>query len=222
MPDLNFQVISAEPARHAAEPLLLFRLRVTESLPAGASPTAIHSIALRCQIRIEPARRRYEPSERERLLDLFSTPERWGQTLRPLIWSQSDLLVPGFQGEGEVEIPVPCSFDFELAATKYFDAIEGGDLPLSFLFSGTIFHESPEQILRVAPIPWDKEATFRLPSATWRSLINQYYPNSAWLRLRKDLFERLGLYKSRAGLPTWEDALERLLAESESEEVATP
>lgn len=215
MPDLNFQVIGAEPQCHAAEPMLLFQLRISESLPADAPPTPIHSIALRCQIRIEPARRHYEPRDRERLLDLFGTPERWGQTLRPMLWTHASILVPAFNGTGQTELPVPCSFDFNLAATKYFDALQGGDLPLSFLFSGTIFHESAEQTLQVAPIPWDKEAAFRLPVAAWRGLIDRYYPNTAWLQLHKDVFDRLSLYKSRAGLPTWEDAMERLLAAAE-------
>ena len=115
---------------------------------------------------------------------------------------------------------MPCSYDFSLAATKYFAALEGGDLPLCFLFSGTIFYEAADGALQVAQIPWEKEATFRLPAATWRALMDLYYPNSAWLCLRKDVFDRLDQYRSRQGLPTWEQALERLLASSE--EPVTP
>ena len=58
MPDLDFQVENAEPQRFAAAPLLRFGLRVAEAAAAGAAPTPIHSVALRCQVRIEPARRR--------------------------------------------------------------------------------------------------------------------------------------------------------------------
>jgi hypothetical protein len=215
MPDLNFQVEGAEPQRHAAAPLLLFRLRICESIPAGATSTPIHSVALRCQVRIEPARRRYDAREQERLRDLFGTPERWGQTLRPLLWTHVSAVVPPFEGAGSVDLPVPCSSDFSLAATKYFDALEEGDLPLCFLFSGTIFHETAEGALQVAQIPWEKEASFRLPVSTWRALMDLYYPNIAYVGLRKDVFERLDRYRSSRGLPTWEQALERLLAAAE-------
>src|SRR5580693_150962 len=134
MPDLNFQVEGAEPQRFAAEPILTFKLRVSEATPPGTRQTPIHAVALRCQIRIEPARRHYEAREKERLVDLFGTPERWGQTLRPMLWAHVSASVPPFTGTGVVDLPVPCSFDFNLAATKYFDALEAGDIPLCFLF----------------------------------------------------------------------------------------
>jgi hypothetical protein len=217
MPELSFQVEGAEPQRHAAAPTLLFALRVTE---AGDPPTPIHTIALRCQVRIEPARRSYTPSERERLRDLFGTPDRWGQTLRPMLWTHISATVPPFEGATTVGLPVPCSFDLSLAATRYFDGLESGDLPLCFLFSGTIFFEADDGALQVSQISWEKEATFRLPAATWRELMDHYYPNTAWLSLRKDVFDRLDRYRRDKGLPTWDRALERLLASTE--EPVTP
>ena len=114
-----------------------------------------------------------------------------------------------------MNLPVPCTFDLSLAATKYFDALEDGDLPLCFLFSGTVFFEPDEGGLQVAQISWEKEATFRLPAATWQGLIDLYYPNTAWLCLRKDVFDRLDCYRRDNGLPTWERALEHLLAARE-------
>jgi hypothetical protein len=212
MLDLNFHVAGAEPERVAAAPLLLFKLRVSERLAAGEEPTPIHAVALRCQIRIEPARRRYSAAEQQRLLDLFGTPERWGQTVRPLLWTHASAVVRPFAGAADVDLPVPCGFDFSLAATRYFDALQGGEIPLCFLFSGTIFYEGAGGGLQVAQVPWDREAYFRLPAATWKALMDLYYPNSAWLCLRKDVFDRLGEYKSRRGLATWEQAVEALLA----------
>jgi hypothetical protein len=220
MPDLNFAVEGAEPERFAAAPLLLFKLRITESVNAGEQPAPVHAVALRCQVRIEPARRRYSAVEQERLVDLFGTPERWGQTLRPMLWTHISAVVPPFTGSGVVDLPVPCSYDLSLAATKYFDALEEGDMPLCFLFSGTIFYRTADDALQVTQISWEKEASFRLPAATWRGLMVLYYPNSAWLCLRNDVFDRLNQYKSRQGLPTWEQALERLL--SAAEETVTP
>src|SRR5438094_10068045 len=188
MPDLQFRVEGAEAARGMAEPTLLFRLRVTDS---GRPPAPVHAAVLRCQVRIEPARRRYTAAEQERLLDLFGTPERWGQTLRPMPWAHVSASVPPFTGTGTADLAVPCSYDFSLAATKYFAALEEGDLPLCFLFSGTVFYEGPGGALQVAQVPWDREADFRLPAATWTALTDLYYPNGAWLCLRKDVLDRL-------------------------------
>jgi hypothetical protein len=220
MPELTFQVEGAEPERFAAAPLMLFRLRITEAVRPGNEPTPIHTVALRCQVRIEPARRRYAAEEQGRLSDLFGTPDRWGQTLRPLLWAHVSAGVPSFTGSGTADLAVPCSADFCLAATKYFAALDAGEVPLSFLFSGTIFYEAADGALQVAQIPWDREASSRLSAATWRGLMDHYYPNMSWLCLRRDVFDRLGEYKSRQGLPTWEEALERLL--SAAGEVVAP
>jgi hypothetical protein len=214
MPDLTFQVEAVEPQRFAAAPLLHFKLRIGEK--ASSSPTSIHTVVLRCQIRIEPGRRRYTSQQQQRLFDLFGTPERWGQTVRPMLWNHAQVSVPAFTGETTVELPVPCSFDFSLAATKYFAALEDGEIPLCFLFSGTIFYQAEESGVQAAQISWEKEAYFRLPAGVWQQLMDLYYPNSAWLCLRRDVFDRLQHYKSRAGLPTWEQALERLLAAGET------
>jgi hypothetical protein len=216
MPDFEFQVEAAEPQRRAAAPLLLFKLRIREA-PATASPTPVHSIVLNCQIRIEPARRRYSAGEQQRLRELFDTPERWGQTLRPFLWTQASVLVPPFTGAGIADLPVPCSSDFCVAATKYFSALEDGDIPLCFLFSGTFFYRTDVQALQVGQIPWDKEAYFLLPASIWKELMDLYYPNSAWMCLRKDVFDRLNLYRSRHGLATGEQALERLLTKAEEQ-----
>src|SRR5262245_16830055 len=126
MPDLSFNVEKAEVVPFAAAPLLAFKLRVSQA--AGAMP--IQAIALRCQVRIEPAKRRYEAREHEGLLDLFDTPDRWGQTLRTMLWTHTSALVGPFEDSVLVDLPVPCSFDFNVAATKYFHALEGGEVPL--------------------------------------------------------------------------------------------
>jgi hypothetical protein len=215
MPDLNFQVEEAAPERFAAAPLMVFRLRVSEAVAAGSEPTSIHAVVLRCQIRIEPSRRTYSAPERVRLSDLFGTPDRWGQTLRPMLWTHVSVTAPPFAGDAVVDLPVPCSADFNLAATKYFDALQGGEIPLCFLFSGTIFYETAESILQVEQISWEKEAYFRLPAETWRGMMDLHYPNSAWLSLRKDVFDRLALFKSRQAVYSWEEAIERLLDAAE-------
>jgi hypothetical protein len=207
MPDLHFKIESAESVAFAAVPLLAFRLRVEDSSPGEA----IHSIALHAQIQIETPRRNYSSTEQERLVDLFGEPSRWGQTLRPMLWTHADVTVPAFQSYVAVDLRVPCSFDFNLAATKYFYGLSEGDIPLIFLFSGSCFYAGANGGLAMAPIPWSKETRFRLPVSVWREIMDGYYPNSAWLRIRQDVFDRLYQYKSQAGVATWEEALERLL-----------
>jgi hypothetical protein len=211
VPDLRFQIVSAEAVPFAAVPLLEFKLEVT--VPDRS--VQIHSGILRCQIQIETTRRHYDPEEQARLLDLFGEAERWSTTLKPMLWTHATVTLPHFADRVVVDVPVPCSFDFAVAATKYFDGLLSGEVPLNFLFSGTVFYESGEGV-QVAPIPWEKEARYRLPSAVWRSLRDHYYPNGAWLRLRRDAFERLAEYKRQHAIPTWEEVVDRILPESKT------
>jgi len=146
------------------------------------------------------------------LLDLFGEPDRWGQTLRSMLWTHASVVVPGFTGSVLADVPVPCTFDFNIAATKYFHGVTSGDLPLCFQFSGTVFYMSEDETLQVAPISWDKESKYRLPVKVWKDLMDAHYPNSAWLSLRRDAFEKLRQFKMREGIPTWEEALDRALS----------
>jgi hypothetical protein len=211
MPELSFAVESAEPEPFAVAPLLRFKLRVSQRAAAGHELVPIQAVTLHCQIRIDPGRRHYSAAEQEKLLDLFGSRGRWGETLRPMLWTHASVAVGPFTGDTLVELPVPCSYDFNIAVTKLFDALEQGEIPLSLLFSGTVFHEGDDGGLQVAQVPWDREAAFRLPVLVWKAMMERYYPNSAWLCLRKDVFDRLHEYKRHHGLPTWEEALESLL-----------
>jgi hypothetical protein len=208
MPELQLTIESAEVVPFAAVPLLAFKVRIANS----PSDEVIHTIALRAQIQIEVGRRKYDSNEQARLLDLFGEPDRWGQTLRTLLWTHASVIVPGFTGTALADIPVPCTFDFNVAATKYCHGVTSGDLPLCFQFSGTVFYMGAEGTLQVAPISWDKESKYRLPVKVWKDLMDAHYPNSAWLSLRRDSFERLQQFKTREGIPTWEEALDRALA----------
>jgi hypothetical protein len=208
MPELYFRVESAEPVKFAAAPLLAFRVRVLNA-PAEE---LIRAVALRAQIQLEVTRRMYSSEEQAQLRDLFGTPDRWRQTLRSLLWTHANVMVPPFTGSTIAELPVPCTFDFNVAATKYFHGLSSGDLPLCFLFSGTVFYEDEGGALRVSPISWDKEAKFCLPLKVWKELMDEHYPNCAWLAIQRDTFERLYEFKVREGIPTWEEAIERALA----------
>ena len=212
MPDLRFKIESASVVPFAAVPMLAFQLQIDNA----AAGEQIHTIALRCQIQIETTRRRYAPEEQERLVDLFGHPDRWSQTLRSLLWTHANLVVPGFAGASTVvDLQVPCTFDFNVAATKYFEGLKDGDIPLNMLFSGTVFYAHPDSLLQVAPISWEQEAKYKLPVKLWREMMDTYYPNSAWINLRRDVFDRLYRYKMQHGIPTWEQAIEHVLCDEE-------
>ena len=208
MPDLRLAIESVEVAKYAAAPLLVFKIRIANE----PKEEVIHTIALRAQIQIEATRRQYDQSEQAALRDLFGEPDRWGQTLRSMLWTHASVVVPRFSGSTIADIPVPCTFDFNVAATKYFHGLTNGDLPLCFQFSGTVFYQNEREVLQVAPISWDKEAKYRMPVKVWKDLMDVYYPNSAWLALQRDTFEKLYEFKVREGIPTWEQALERALS----------
>jgi Family of unknown function (DUF6084) len=215
MPDLRFNVESADPIPYAVTPLLALKLRVEN---ANAEET-VHTVALRVQIQIEAARRRYSEADQEKLLDLFGTPDRWSRTLRSMLWTHASVVIPAFTGSTIAELQIPCTFDFNVAATKYFHGVSDGEIPLSLLFSGTLFYTGPQGTLQVAPISWDKEARYRLPVRVWREMMDAYYPNSAWLTLRRDVFERVYEYKVRHGIQSWEEAITNLLSAAEQEPV---
>jgi hypothetical protein len=210
VPDLNFRLEDAEVPEFAAVPSLVFKLRI-ENL--GEEP--IRSVALNIQIRIAATHRHYDAAEQDRLLELFGNPSRWKDTLRSLLWTHTVLQVPRFSGSMVVDMPVPCTYDLEVVATKYFYALEDGEVPLEFLFSGTVFYAAEGGRLQTARISWEKEAEFRLPVRLWKEMMERYFPNSAWVRLRRDAFDQLYDYKIRMGFPTWEATIEALLRASE-------
>jgi hypothetical protein len=213
MPDLNFQVTGIEPSARGLTPILHFNLEISNEPPAER----IQAVMVQAQIQIQAAQRRYNDREKEGLIDLFGTPDRWGQTLRNRLWAHANTTVRAFSGSTEAVLPVQCTYDFNVIATKYFYALEEGEVPLLFLFSGTIFYAGPDDGLQVQQISWDKECVYRMPVKAWADLMDHYYPNSAWLSLQRDVFDRLSAYKSRLGMLTWEQAIEHLLARDTGE-----
>jgi hypothetical protein len=206
--DLVFDAVDAKADRYAAVPTLQLKLRISET-----SGGQVHAIALRCQIRIEPQRRRYSSEEADGLLELFGETARWGDTLKPMQFANVALMVPGFSGSVEVDLPVPCTYDFEVAAAKYLHALGDGEVPLLLLFSGTVFTKGPGGF-SVGQVPWHKEASYRLPVAVWREIMDRFFPNGGWIRVRRDTLDALQRYKATRALPTWDDALEALFKEA--------
>jgi Family of unknown function (DUF6084) len=198
---------------YAAIPTILFKLGVRN----GVEGEEIDSISLRTQIRIAATQRSYEQTEQGKLRELFGEPHQWKDTLRSLLWTNTDTIVTRFAGGRVFEMPVTCTYDFDVVGTKYFAALEDGEIPLEFLFSGTVFYRKDGGALQAARISWEKEAQFRLPVRVWREMMDHYFPNSAWLRLPKDTFDRLYAYRSSNALLTWDRTLESLLNKAEKE-----
>jgi hypothetical protein len=208
---LTFSVTGAQPEKHSAAPLLNFRLRIQE-----ATGTPVHAILLRAQIRIQPRRRAYTATEQQRLADLFGAPEQWAESVRPLLWTHASSLVPAFSREVEVDLSIPCTYDLEVGSSKYFDALDDGEVQLLFLFSGTAFVKA-ENGFQVEQIPWEKEASYRLPVRAWRELMDSHFPGGGWIRLSRTTIDSLRRIKAREALCTWDEVMESLLnAEKEA------
>ena len=205
MADLTFTVVDVFAESYAAAPQMTARLRIEET-----SGEPVHAIALRAQVRIEPQRRRYSEDEESGLLDMFGTRERWFDTLKPFMWMQCSSMVQGFTGITEVDVAMPCTYDFDVTWSKYLHALRESAIPVVFLFSGTVFTRGVNGF-GVEQVPWDRESRYQIPVQVWRDMIDHYFPNTGWLRLQRDTIEALSHYKSVRGLTTWEDAIVSLL-----------
>ena len=204
MSPCRLSITGARVESYTVAPTLTFSLRADTdpSLP-------IHAIALRCQVRIDPRLRPYTQLEEDRLHELFGTRAQWQDSLRPLLWTQLSVLVPGFQTTTEFALTVPCTCDLEVAAGRYFQSLDEGDVPLIFLFSGSIFCSAGDRF-QVVPVPWEVEAGYRLPITLWRDLMAGYFPEGAWLRLGRKHLDVLQAFRRRHALASTDAALEKL------------
>jgi len=214
--ELAFDCLGAKVDRYAVVPAMSLVLRISET-----SGQQVEAIALRCQIRIEPARRRYTAAEAERLNDLFGDTQRWADTLRPMQFTTVATMVPGFSGATETELPITFTYDLEVGSARYFDSLEGGEIPLLLLFSGTVFSVVDGRI-QVQQVPWSKEASYRLPVAVWREAIDAHFPNSAWIKMSRQTMADLQRFKSAYALPTWDMTLAALLERAGADPTERP
>ena len=203
---LEFTVMGAEPVEHAATPGVRFHLHLSE--PEGRE---VYTVALSTQIHIDPARREYDGAERDRLVELFGAPERWGATTHSFQWARVEALVPSFTGSTLFAVEVPCTYDLEVTSAKYFDALGDGDVPLSFHFNGTVLYRGEEDRLQVVLVPWSCSARWRMPVDVWKRTIAAHYPGGGWIRLGHETLAALGRRKAELGAHTFDDAVRRLL-----------
>jgi hypothetical protein len=209
-PDPEFEVVSARAVERSAAPTLAFKVKAGDE-----SGRRLFTIALTAVITIEPSKRRYDEPTRERLFELFGEPQRWASTTTNFRWAQADVLVPAFEGSTEFELVVPCTYDLELAAAKYFNGLADGLAPLRFHFNGTVFYEADEGRMQIVQIPWDRSPRFGMPVEVWREAIDAVYPYRAWVPVDTATLERLQRRKAERGLPTFDAVLGELLAEEQ-------
>jgi hypothetical protein len=202
----TFTVLDVEPVPHAATPTLRFHLHVED--PAGR---AIHTIALSTQIQIDPARRAYDPETMARLVELFGPPERWASTTQIFRWAHVSALVSGFTGATSFSLDVPCTYDLEVAASKYFYSLSDGEVPLSFLFNGMVLYAGEDDRLQVAQVPWSCVTRWRMPVDAWKKVMAAYYPGGGWVRLQTETLEALAARKAADGHHSFDDLVRELL-----------
>lgn len=200
--------VFAEP--YAAAPQLTARVRVEES-----TGQTVHAIALRCQVRIEPQRRGYSEDDEAGLRSIFGDRSRWTETLKPFLWMQCNTTVQGFTGVTEADLALPCTYDFDVTASRYLHSLGDGTVPLTFLFSGTVFTRGLNGF-GVEQVPWDCDARYSLPVSVWRQMIDLYYPGTGWIRLDRDVLRRLADVRSRRELTSWDETVDTLLTETPS------
>jgi uncharacterized protein DUF6084 len=208
-PRPEFAITSAAHLPYAAAPTMVFSATATDE-----GEYDIQSMALSVQVMIDPSRRGYDPETRERLAELFGPPASWTPSTQSLSWARITAVVPGFVGETTFALELPCTYDLEVAATKFFYALAGGEVPLSFHFSGTVFYRAGNLRLQVAPVPWSATARFQMPVASWRAMIAEHYPGGGWIRLKDETLDALNTRRAQRGLPTLDACVAGLLEES--------
>lgn len=205
-PDVAFEVLSAGSLERSAVPTLSFRAKISD-----ASGIQVYTVALSALLTIEPGKRSYDADSRERLAELFGEPERWAATTGAFRWAQVDVLVPSFTGEAEFDVRVPCTYDHEIAATKYFAGLTDGVVPLQVHFNGTLFYRGTDGQLQMMMLPWDLSVRHELPVETWRSMIDSHYPEGSFVRVEEETLDRLRRLKTSAGTATYDAAIRGLL-----------
>ena len=210
MSTFTFTVLEIFAEPYAAAPQLTARLRIQES-----SRQTVHAIALRAQVRIEPQRRSYDEESEVGLRSIFGDRSRWVDTLKPFLWMHCSTTVQGFTDVTEVDLALPCTYDFDVTASRYLHSLVDGTVPLCLLFSGTVFVRGASGF-EVQQVPWDCEARYQLPVSEWGRMMDLYFPGTGWIRLDRDVLRDLAAYRTEHGLTTWDETVATLLVRDAS------
>src|SRR5690606_30640208 len=138
----------------------------------------------------------------------------WSVSMKLMQYAWVVVVVPRVTGATEIDVPVPCTYDFEVGAAKYVHALSGGEIPMLVLFSGTIFRRTDDGRFEVQQVPWSLESRLRVPVGVWREPMERLFPGEGWIRRRGDALYAGARFKARRALPTWEDAFAVLLEQA--------
>jgi hypothetical protein len=212
MTAVRFAIASVRSDPHAATPTLVFRVVAEE--PSGAP---IQAALLRCEVYIDVRHRRYSVTEGERLCEVVGDRASWKDTMRPLLWATVPIVLSCCHGTVDLDVPIACTHDLEVASAKYLRALEDGEIPLVFMFSGTIFY-AERSAVGVCQLPPDTETSFRLPVDSWREAMRQHFGDSTWIRLDRQGFDALDRVRRLRGFVTWNQVVEAVCAECIAED----
>jgi len=207
---LTFEMVDATADRFSAAPIVRLRVRVR------LEGEAIDALALHVRVQIEPAGRAYDTDEELLQQELFGKRERWVQSVRPLQWTECAVMLNAFTGETTFDVPIACTYDLQVASSKYASALKDGNIPVRLLFTGTIFRGA-QSGFAVEMLSWNSERQGRVPVATWQEAMERVFPGQAWIRVDRPTFAALRRYRTEHALYNWEDAFAHLLGEHAGE-----
>ena len=156
MSELAFTIVDARVEPYAVIPTLVFR---SKSPRARAS----RFMRSRCAARSRSSRGNGAIASAKKSARLSFSARRIAGVIpcARCLWTQVSLMVPGFDDKTMIDVPITCTYDFEVVAAKYLAvARRRRSAAACFLFSGTIFARG-QLGFSVEQISWEKEAKFR-------------------------------------------------------------
>lgn len=206
--DLRLDAHGVCAVPYAAAPTLRFELSLTDPRERD-----VLTGALSVQIHVDPAKRAYDDDTRERLIELFGAPERWASTTQSFQWARVDAMVPAFRGTTRFDVEVPCTYDLEVAASKYLYSLPDGVAPLSFFATGMLVWRGDGDRLQVAQVPWSCIARLDMPVTAWKDAMAACYPGGGWVRLTTETLDALAARKAAGGHHSFDACVRAMLEE---------
>ena len=145
MPELSIKITGVESSMRSMTPLLHFKVRIDNS-PRDEN---IQAVVLNAQIQIQSPQREYSAAEKENLFELFGPPESWGETLRNRLWAHTNAMIGPFRGSTEVLLPVPCTFDLNIASAKPMTISAKGNIMTYHGAGGELRNANPRFLKRL-------------------------------------------------------------------------
>ena len=178
MPDLSFQV---EDAHSHSRTRLLRSCHVQGAHHRTPRRSlSIPSLCV-CRCRSNLCAAATPSAEQEQLKELFGETERWSKSLHPLLWANINVNVPAFTGSTVVDVPVPCTFDFNVAMTKYILRTRRWRDSHHAALQRDRFLRRPHRACRWRRFRGIVRPAIGCRFSVWKEMMDLYYPNTAWL-----------------------------------------